>query len=64
MALITIENTNEALKEIRLHNNLKMFRDAEGDNFCEKYNITPQQFNYLVSVVAVERINQAKLKKK
>lgn len=64
MAQITIANISDALKEIRLHNNLKMFRDAEGDNFCEKYNITPQQFNYLVSVVAVERINQAKLKKK
>lgn len=35
MAQITIANISDALKEIRLHNNLKMFSEAEGDNFAK-----------------------------
>lgn len=61
MPVISIAEAHDALKEIRLHNNLKMFREAENDTFCKKYGITPQQFNFLISVVAVERINKSKL---
>jgi len=63
MAIISIIETNKALNEIRLHNNLKLFRENQCEEFCKKYDITPGQFNFLISVVAVERIEKVKSKK-
>ena len=64
MPVISVVDAIDVLKEIRLHNNLKMFREAQSNDFCKRYGITPQQFDFLVSVVAVERINEVKLRKK
>jgi hypothetical protein len=56
----TIENMHEILNEIRQYKNLKRFQDGYSKKFCEKYSITMAQFNFLLSVVAVERLAKTK----
>jgi hypothetical protein len=58
---VTIENIDEILNKIRQHKNLKRFQDDYNKKFCEKYNITMAQFNFLLSVVAVERLTKNKI---
>ena len=53
---IELTQVEKALKEIKKESDLKKFRDEKGKTFCEKYKIEPMQLNFLVSVVAAERI--------
>jgi hypothetical protein len=52
----TISGVNQALEELRKFDDLLMFRNHCGEAFCEKYKIFPGQLNFLLSVVATERI--------
>lgn len=62
MAIVSILEVHDALKEIREYKNLRMFQQSRCEEFCKKYDITPGQFNFLISVIAVERLNQVKSK--
>lgn len=44
------------LAEIEQKKNFQEFIKKEKDNFCKKYNLKPQQFNFLTSVIASGRI--------
>jgi inorganic pyrophosphatase len=54
--MITLLNTQKALKEIEKFTDLRKFQIEKAKEFCEKYKIQSGQLNFLISVVAVGRI--------
>ncbi len=59
---ITLTDTSKALDEIRQCKDLREFQNKQSDAFCKKYKIKSGQFNFLLSVIAVERDMQNKNK--
>jgi hypothetical protein len=57
-----IGNIQKVLEKIRKHEDLIKFQKEESQKFCEKYNISAGQFNFLLSVVAAERIQKMGVK--
>ncbi len=53
---ITLGEVITILDEIRKYSDLYHFQKEFGDDFCIKYNIKSMQLNWLISVVAAERI--------
>ncbi len=52
----TLNGISEALDEIRKFEDLVGFQIENGSKFCEKHKIQGGQLNFLISVVAAERI--------
>ena len=57
-----IGNIQKVLEEIRKHEDLRKFQKEESEKFCEKYNISGGQFNFLLSVIAAERLQKMGVK--
>lgn len=57
-----LADVSKALTEIRKFKDLQKFQIEKTDEFCNKYNIKSGQLNFLISVVAAERV-KAKTKK-
>jgi hypothetical protein len=55
---IAIEEVEKMLNAVRTHPDLNHFRDKKGKEFCEKHGITGGQLNFLVAVIAAERIKK------
>ncbi len=55
---ISLNAVSSALEEIKKHEDLKKLQLENATTFCEKYSILPGQFNFLISVVAAERIKE------
>jgi len=53
-----LDNITAALDEIRQHADLKDFQLNHATLFCEKWQIESMQFQFLISVVAAERIKE------
>lgn len=58
---MTFKETQEILDEIRKHDNLVKFQKEKSKEICEQYNITETQLNFLLSVIAAERIKKKKI---
>lgn len=52
----TVTGITAAIDELRTISDLDDFRNTAGTFFCSKYNIHRGQLNFLLSVVAAERI--------
>lgn len=52
---ITLGNTANALDELKQVKDLKYFQQHGMEVFCEKYNITQPQCNFLLSIESVRR---------
>lgn len=55
---MTFKETQEILDEIRKYDNLKKFQAEKTDEICKQYNISETQLNFLLSVIAAERIKK------
>jgi hypothetical protein len=54
---ISLEDIEKILNEIRKHKgDLRTFQTEMSDKLSEKYKINSSQVNFLISVVAAERI--------
>jgi hypothetical protein len=53
-----IANIQEILEDLRQHEDLRKFQEEDGKKFCKKHKITSGQLNFLLSVVAAERIKE------
>ena len=58
---MTFKETQEILDEIRKYDNLKIFQAEKSNEICKQYNITETQLNFLLSVIASERIKKKKI---
>lgn len=55
---MTFKETNELLDEIRKYDDLVKFQKEKSKEICKQYNITETQLNFLLSVIAAERIKK------
>lgn len=53
---LTLQELQSLISKIRLEKNLADFKTQRGESFCQKHKITSGQLNFLLSVVAAERI--------
>jgi hypothetical protein len=58
---MTFKETQEILDEIRKYENLKNFQEEKSNEICKQYGITETQLNFLLSVIAAERIKKKKI---
>jgi hypothetical protein len=59
---MNISDVQTVLNELRKEKDLKKFqKNRIGEKFCAKNKITPGQLNFLLSVVAVERMEKSKI---
>ncbi len=58
---MTFKETNELLDEIRKYDNLVLFQKEKSKELCDRYGITETQLNFLMSVIAAERIKKKKI---
>jgi hypothetical protein len=58
-----IGDIQKALKELQKIEDLKKFQEnkKESQEFCNKYNISSGNLNFLLSVIAAERIKKNKI---
>ena len=57
-----IGDLQKALEELQKVKDLKKFQGSQKSmKFCKKYNITEGNLNFLLSVVAAERIKEKKI---
>jgi hypothetical protein len=57
-----IGDIQKALEELQKVKDLKKFQGSQKSmKFCKKYNITEGNLNFLLSVVAAERIKEKKI---
>ena len=55
---MTFQETQEILDKIRQCDDLIKFQKENTDEICKKYNINQSQFNFLLTIVANERIKE------
>lgn len=53
-----IANIQKILEDLRQHEDLRKFQEEDGEKFCKKHKITSGQLNFLLSVVAAERVKE------
>lgn len=58
---MTFKETNELLDEIRKYDDLVLFQKEKSKELCDRYGILQTQLNFLMSVVAAERIKKKKI---
>lgn len=58
---MTFDEVQSAIAEIKEYRDLQKLKSTEAENLCKKYNITGMQLNYLLAVVAAERIKEAEI---
>jgi hypothetical protein len=56
--IISYEKVNKLMAELRKEPDIKNFREEKGQAFCKKYGIDGKQLNFMMAVVAVERMRQ------
>jgi len=61
---IAIEKVEKLIVELRKQPDLERFRDEQGMEFCKRNGINMGQLNFLLSVVATERIRQGNIEAK
>ena len=61
---IAIEKVEKLVVELRKQPDLEKFRDEQGEEFCRLNGINGGQLNFLLSVVASERMRQGNIKAK
>jgi hypothetical protein len=52
----TMTEIQKVLNKIRTHEDLVKFRKEEREKFCKKHDILSGQFDFLLAIVAAERI--------
>lgn len=58
---MTFKETQEILDEIRKYDDLKKFQAEKSKEICKQYGISETQLNFLLSVIAAERIKKKKI---
>jgi hypothetical protein len=58
---MTFKETQEILDEIRKYDNLVKFQSEKSKDICKQYSISETQLNFLLSVIAAERIKKKKI---
>jgi len=61
---IAIEKVEKLIVELRKQPDLDKFRTEQGEAFCQTNGINGGQLNFLLSVVASERMRQGNIKAK
>ena len=61
---IAIEKVEKLVAELRKQPDLEKFRDEQGEEFCRLNGINGGQLNFLLSVVATERMRQGNIQAK
>jgi hypothetical protein len=61
---IAIEKVEKLVAELRKQPDLEKFRDEQGEEFCRLNGIYGGQLNFLLSVVATERMRQGNIQAK
>ena len=61
---IAIEKVEKLVVELRKQPDLEKFRDEQGEEFCRLNGINGGQLNFLLSVVATERMRQGNIEAK
>jgi hypothetical protein len=55
---IPIEKVEKLIKELQKYPDLEKFRDEQGEEFCKLQGINGGQLNFLLSVVATQRMKK------
>jgi hypothetical protein len=55
---IQIEKVEKLIKELQKYPDLDKFRDEQGEEFCKNNRINGSQLNFLLSVVATQRMKK------
>jgi len=55
---IQIEKVEKLIKELQKYPDLDKFRDEQGEEFCKNNRINDGQLNFLLSVVATQRMKK------
>lgn len=55
---MTFQQTQELLDKIRQCDDLIKFQKENTNEICKKYDIKQSQFNFLITIVANERIKE------
>ena len=58
---MTFKETQELLDEIRKHDDLIRFKREKSVDICKQYGIRETQLDFLLTVVANERIKKKKI---
>jgi hypothetical protein len=61
---IAIEKVEKLVVELRKQPDLEAFRTQQGEAFCKTNGINMGQLNFLLSVVATERLRQGNIQAK
>lgn len=62
--MIDIKKVENLVVELRKQPDLERFRDEQGEEFCKRNGINGGQLNFLLSVVATERMRQGNIEAK
>jgi hypothetical protein len=55
---LQIEKVEKLIKELQKYPDLDKFRDEQGEEFCKNNRINDGQLNFLLSVVATQRMKK------
>ena len=61
---IPIEKVEKLIKELQKYPDLEKFRDEQGEEFAQKNGINGGQLNFLISIVATQRMKQGNIEAK
>ena len=61
---IPIEKVKRLIKELQKYPDLEKFRDEQGEEFAKNNGINGGQLNFLLSVVATQRMKQGNIEAK
>ena len=56
--MITIENTQNLLNELKTYKDLKYVKEHLNEFFCNKYGITSGELSFMIAVAIAENIKE------
>jgi hypothetical protein len=62
--MIDIKKVENLVAELRKQPDLEKFRTEQGEEFCKRNGINGGQLNFLISVVATERMRKGNIEAK